>query len=131
MDITEYKQAEAALRQANEELHVLSRRLFQIQEDERRRLARELHDQMGQALTAAKIDLQAAQRLEERNAIVERLDDSVATLERILQQVPANSRWSFVRRFWTTWGWCRHCAGTLTSRRSAPAFASNFSRTQP
>jgi PAS domain S-box-containing protein len=87
MDITEHKQAEAALRQANEQLHVLSRRLFQIQEDERRRLARELHDQMGQALTAAKIDLQAAQRLEERNAIVGRLDDSIVMLERILQQV--------------------------------------------
>ena len=66
----ERKQAEEALRQANEQLHVLSRRLFQIQEDERRHLARELHDQMGQALTAAKIDLQAAQRLEERAAII-------------------------------------------------------------
>src|SRR6202795_4899856 len=83
----ERKQAEQALRQANEQLHVLSRRLFQIQEDERRHLARELHDQMGQALTAAKIDLQAAQRLEERAAIVRRLDDSIAILERLLQQV--------------------------------------------
>jgi two-component system sensor histidine kinase UhpB len=75
------------LRQANEQLHVLSRRLFQIQEDERRHLARELHDQMGQALTAAKIGLQAAQSLEERTAIVRRLDDSIAILERLLQQV--------------------------------------------
>ena len=83
----ERKQAEEALRQANEQLHVLSRRLFQIQEDERRHLARELHDQLGQALTAAKIDLQAAQRLEERAAIVQRLDDSIAILERLLQQV--------------------------------------------
>jgi signal transduction histidine kinase len=83
----ERKQAEQALRQANEQLHVLSRRLFQIQEDERRHLARELHDQLGQALTAAKIDLQAAQRLEERAAIVRRLDDSIAIIERLLQQV--------------------------------------------
>jgi PAS domain S-box-containing protein len=81
----ERKQAEQTLRQANEQLHVLSRRLFQIQEDERRHLARELHDQLGQALTAAKIDLQAA-RLEER-AIVRRLDDSIAIIERLLQQV--------------------------------------------
>jgi two-component system, NarL family, sensor histidine kinase UhpB len=83
----ERKQAEVALRHANEQLHVLSRRLFQIQQDERRHLARELHDQMGQALTAAKIDLQAAQRLEERTAIVQRLNDSIAILERLLQQV--------------------------------------------
>src|ERR1700736_1416349 len=73
--------------QANKALRELSRRLFQIQEDERRHLARELHDQLGQALTAAKIDLQAAQRLEERAAIVRRLDDSIAVLERLLQQV--------------------------------------------
>src|ERR1700687_1273646 len=71
------------LRQANEQLHVLSRSLFQVQEDERRHLARELHDQLGQALTAAKIDLQAAQRLEERAAIVRRLDDSIAIIERL------------------------------------------------
>jgi two-component system sensor histidine kinase UhpB len=69
-----------------QQLHVLSRRLFQIQEDERRHLARELHDQMGQALTALKIDLQATQRLEERTDIVRRLDDSIAALERLLQQ---------------------------------------------
>src|ERR1700722_7743201 len=73
--------------QANKALRELSRHLFQIQEDERRHLARELHDQMGQALTAAKIDLQAAQRLEERTAIVQRLDDSIAVIERLLQQV--------------------------------------------
>jgi len=83
----ERKQAEEALRRANEQLHVLSRRLFQIQENERRHLARELHDQLGQALTAAKIDLQAAQSLEERTAVVRRLDDSIAILERLLQQV--------------------------------------------
>ena len=42
---------------------------------------------MGQALTAAKIGLQAAQSLEERAAIIRRLDDSIAILERLLQQV--------------------------------------------
>src|SRR6202790_573594 len=73
--------------QANKAVRELSRRLFQIQEDERRHLARELHDQLGQALTAAKIDLQGAQGLEEHTAIVQRLDDSIATLERLLQQV--------------------------------------------
>ena len=55
-DVTESKEPEEALRQANEQLHLLSRRLFQIQEDERRHLARELHDQIGQVLTAALVD---------------------------------------------------------------------------
>src|ERR1700693_20249 len=85
-DISEHKQAEAALRQTNERLQELSRRLFQVQEDERRHLARELHDQMGQALTAAKLNLQAAQHLEERGLIARKLDDGIAVLEALLQQ---------------------------------------------
>src|ERR1700726_4572951 len=85
-DISEHKQAEAALRQTNERLQELSRRLFQVQEDERRHLARELHDQMGQALTAAKLNLQAAQGLEERGLIARKLDDGIAVLETLLQQ---------------------------------------------
>src|ERR1700722_14542773 len=86
-DISEHKQAEAALRQTNERLQKLSRRLFQVQEDERQHLARELHDQMGQALTAAKLNLQAAQRrLEERDLIARTLDDGIAALETLLQQ---------------------------------------------
>src|ERR1700736_3295415 len=85
-DISEHKQAEAALRQTNERLQELSRRLFQVQEDERRHLARELHDQMGQALTAAKLNLQAAQRLEEPSLIARKLDDGIAVLETLLQQ---------------------------------------------
>src|SRR3984957_19620135 len=85
-DISEHKQAEAALRQTNERLQELSRRLFEVQEDERRHLARELHDQMGQALTAAKLNLQAAQRLEERGLIARKLDEGIAVLETLLQQ---------------------------------------------
>src|SRR3984957_5960896 len=85
-DVTQSKEAEEALQQANSQLHILSRRLFQVQEDERRHLARELHDQIGQALMAAKIDLQAAQRLEERTAIVRRLDDIIALIERLLHE---------------------------------------------
>src|ERR1700686_3833808 len=85
-DISEHKQAEAALRQTNGRLQEFSRRLFQVQEDERRHLARELHDQMGQALTAAKLNLQAAQRLEERGLIARKLDDGIGVLETLLQQ---------------------------------------------
>ena len=80
-DITQTKESENALQHANAQLHVLSRRLFQVQEDERSHLARELHDRMGQALTAVKIDLQSARDLQERAALNRRLDDGIAVLE--------------------------------------------------
>jgi PAS domain S-box-containing protein len=85
-DISQRKQIENALQHANAQLHVLSRRLFQVQEDERRNLARELHDRMGQELTAVKIDLQTTQRLVEPAAIARRLEESIAVLERLVQQ---------------------------------------------
>ena len=56
-DITEAKRAEEALRQSAERLQTLSRRLVEIQESERRELSRELHDRIGQNLTALKINL--------------------------------------------------------------------------
>ena len=50
-------------RVARERLEVLSRRLIRAQEDERRRIARELHDEIGQALTAVKVNLQSVQNM--------------------------------------------------------------------
>jgi signal transduction histidine kinase len=45
----------------------LSRRLVSAQEDERRRLARELHDEVGQMLTALRMELGKAERLRPAN----------------------------------------------------------------
>jgi PAS domain S-box-containing protein len=86
-DITEGKRAEDALREANRQLRVVSRRRDQVQEEERRHLSRELHDQIGQALTAAKIDLQSAQQSEDRNILRGHLNDTISILDQILQQV--------------------------------------------
>ncbi len=44
------------------ELQRLSARLVRAQEDERRTVARELHDEIGQALTAVKVELAVAER---------------------------------------------------------------------
>ena len=85
-DITQTKETENSLQHANAQLHVLSRRLFQVQEDERRSLARELHDRIGQELTAVKIDLQTTQRLMEPVAMARRLEEAIAVLERLVQQ---------------------------------------------
>jgi two-component system, NarL family, sensor histidine kinase UhpB len=47
---------------SQERLRALSRRLFEVQEEERARLARDLHDDIGQALTALKIQLESLAR---------------------------------------------------------------------
>jgi PAS domain S-box-containing protein len=62
VDVTERKRAQEGLRAANERLHALSRRLFEVQEQERAAIARELHDEFGQALTALKLGASALGR---------------------------------------------------------------------
>ena len=57
VDITEHKDTEHALRASAAQLTALSRRLVEIQEAERRHLSRELHDRVGQNLTALSINL--------------------------------------------------------------------------
>jgi signal transduction histidine kinase len=48
--------------QISTDLHKLSARLVDVQEEEQRRIARELHDEVGQALSAVKLELVVAQR---------------------------------------------------------------------
>ena len=56
-DITERKRAEIALRDSLEQLRSLSARLETAREQERTRIAREIHDELGHALTALKMDV--------------------------------------------------------------------------
>ena len=56
-DITERKRAEQALRLASEQMRALALRLENIREQERTRIAREIHDVLAQELTRLKIDL--------------------------------------------------------------------------
>jgi PAS domain S-box-containing protein len=55
-DITERKQAERIIQQMSEERRALASKVMQAQETERARIARELHDVLGQTLTALKMD---------------------------------------------------------------------------
>lgn len=56
-DITERKRAEEELKASRERLRKLSTHLQSVREEERTSLARDIHDELGQALTALKIDL--------------------------------------------------------------------------
>jgi PAS domain S-box-containing protein len=61
-DITERKRAEQGLRQSHERARALSSRLQSVLEDERTRIAREIHDHLGQLLTALKLELYSIER---------------------------------------------------------------------
>ncbi|KUY55145.1 PAS domain S-box protein [Burkholderia sp. RF2-non_BP3] len=60
-DVTERMRAENALKQSREELRDLSANLQNVREEEKTRIARELHDDLGQQLTALKMDLSAVE----------------------------------------------------------------------
>lgn len=86
LDITERKRAEAKVKQSNRKLQVLSRRLVEAQETERRHIARELHDELGQTLTVAQLNLQALLQLPGSDG-KPRLKQSLEAVERVLEQV--------------------------------------------
>ncbi len=75
------------LRRANNSLRELSGRLMQVQEEERSRLARDLHDEVGQLLTALKIDLQDIQHGEVGETRFDSLTDSLELVDHLLTQV--------------------------------------------
>jgi len=88
-DITERKRAAEALRDSAERLQVLSRQLLELQEAERRHLARELHDEVGQTLTGLRLLLKPTAdlpgdvvktRFEQARGIV---DDLLAKVRRL------------------------------------------------
>lgn len=86
-DITERKNLERQVAEHTRHLERLSKHLVEVQEMERRHLARELHDEIGQRLTAVKIALESVRRDERRTATVEQLEDSIASVDALLDRV--------------------------------------------
>jgi PAS domain S-box-containing protein len=89
-DITERKHAGDALRRSAAELQALSRRLVELQESERRQLSRELHDRVGQNLTALKINLDILQTglaSHGSDEVRARVADSAALLEATMDTI--------------------------------------------
>jgi PAS domain S-box-containing protein len=86
-DVTARELAGRQLAQYAEQLKVLSRRLLQAQEDERRALARELHDEIGQTLTAVKLSVAVLRRRTGSGEDEAMLADGLAMIDRAIAQV--------------------------------------------
>jgi len=83
----ERMQAESVLKDANQALRLLSRQLLQVQEEDRRTIARDLHDEIGQSLTAIKLNVERAQRTSDREARARIMQDCAQIIEHVLGQV--------------------------------------------
>jgi signal transduction histidine kinase len=89
-DITQRKLAEEEARRYAQRLRAISRRLVEVQESERRRLAGELHDRVGQNLTALNINLNIMRgQLSPESALKvrARLDDSLKLVEATVETI--------------------------------------------
>jgi PAS domain S-box-containing protein len=96
VDITERKLASERLRNSREQLRALSARLQNIREEERTLMAREIHDELGQSLTALKMDLSwLAKRfskdqktwLEKAKSMSGLIDSTIRSVRRIATQL--------------------------------------------
>ena len=100
-DITERKRAEGRLRVTLDQVRTLSARLTMAQEEERTRIARELHDELGVKLTCLKIDLSRLTsilgnrtRADVRaglsakvHSMIEQVDSTIAAVQRLATQL--------------------------------------------
>jgi PAS domain S-box-containing protein len=85
-DITERKLAEETLQAYNLRLKALSQRILETQETERRRLARELHDEIGQVLTTVGMRLHQLKATNGGSAGAA-LDEDIAFVNRAIEEV--------------------------------------------
>jgi signal transduction histidine kinase len=102
MEIGQHKEAENKLRLSRERLRALTARLESLREDERIRVAREIHDELGQTLTGLKMDMIWMERklgeLADSPAINSLLDRVVGATELVdsviaaVQQIAADLR---------------------------------------
>ena len=81
--VTEQKQAE-------EELHQLSSRLLQLQDEERRRIARDLHDSFAQSVLAVSLNL--AQVRESEKALDDRSQRALSEAQKLVKDLARNIR---------------------------------------
>jgi PAS domain S-box-containing protein len=89
IDIEDRKRAEEALQKSRDQLRALAARVQSVREEERNRVAREIHDELGQALTAIKIDLSSlsrelpADKKQKSESILKLVDETIQSVRRI------------------------------------------------
>jgi len=88
-DLSETKRAEKELRASSEQLRNLAAHLLSVREEERARISREVHDELGQSLTAVKMDLAwLAGRLPQRNGpVLKRIRATRQLADSIIQSI--------------------------------------------
>jgi PAS domain S-box-containing protein len=86
-DISRRQRDQEALRNYAERMEVLSRRLLSVQEQERRNIALELHDEIGQILTGLKLKLEMSARLTDGDA-----HDTLVEAQSLVNELMARTR---------------------------------------
>lgn len=89
-EISEHNRTEEALRLSEKQLRALAAQLQQVEATERKELARELHDRVGQSLTALSINLNIIQNRLSADMLEkfgDRLKDSMALVEEIAKGI--------------------------------------------
>ncbi len=93
-DITERKLAEEELKNSLEQLHQLTQYIEKVRENERIAISRELHDDLGQALTAVKIDLGTIRQSVSDSIVISKINkvsslvsDTIKTVQRLTSQL--------------------------------------------
>jgi PAS domain S-box-containing protein len=93
-DVTERKRFEEERQHSFAQLRALAARLQNVREEERKTVAREIHDELGQALTAIKIDfsywihdLPPAEHSARAGSILKLVDQAIQTVRRISTQL--------------------------------------------
>lgn len=92
----QHRRAEEQLRESHERLRALSVYLQRVREEERTRISREVHDELGQALTSCKLDLswvagklprECRPLLEKTKALITHIDSTIQTVRRISSEL--------------------------------------------
>lgn len=95
-DITERKQVHAQLERSFSQLRLLSASLQTIREEERKHIARELHDDLGQLLATLRLDLTLLQQKTmpdpETQHILQSMDNLIVTAITSLRRIAGNLR---------------------------------------
>jgi PAS domain S-box-containing protein len=88
-DLSETKRAEQELRASSEQLRNLTAHLQSVREEERARISREVHDELGQSLTAVKMDLAwLAGRLPQKDGpMLKRIRSTQQLADSIIQSI--------------------------------------------